>query len=244
MPETPGQLDYRLLTEFRRLFEGKVYKHRASTQGDFVAMHLYEDLIAINRSPKLADAARNRKDRVLSVQNKRRGVAARRGDGTFGELIPGETAITDPGYLVSRGPIATVEIGVEVKILAKAMIKQIDRVINDLRNQVAQFKRGGGNPISVAVIGINQAENTVGYEGDRPFPTTGRQGFLHPFQEAPVAERRLLAEAAPEFDEFLILRFRATNAPPYPFEWVSYADTRLDYAAALSRISARYQQRF
>ena len=58
--------------------------------------------------------------------------------------------LTDAGYLVARGPIATVEIGIEVKILAKAMIKQIDRVINDLRNQVVQFKRGGGNPICIA----------------------------------------------------------------------------------------------
>lgn len=207
-------------------------------------MHLYEDLINIGRSPKLLEAAITRRDRVLNVQNKRRGVSARRGDGTFGELIPGETPITDRDYLVARGPIATVEIGVEVKILAKAMIKQIDRVINDLRNQVAQFKRGGGNPISVAIVGINQATSTVGYEGDRPFPTTGKQGFLHPYQEAPEAERRLRAEAATEFDEFLVLRFRGTNAPPYPFEWVNYDDTRLDYAAALSRISARYQQRF
>jgi len=207
-------------------------------------MHLYEDLININRSPKLIDATITRKDRVLNVQNKRRGVAARRGDGTFGEIIPGETAITDGGYLVARGPIATVEIGVEVKILAKAMIKQIDRVMNDLRNQVVQFRRGGGNPICVAVIGVNQAESTIGYEGDRPFPTTGKQGFLHPFQEAPEAERRLKAEAAPDFDEFLILCFKASNAPPYPFEWLNYQETRLDYAAALSRISARYQQRF
>ena len=207
-------------------------------------MHLYEDLIAINRSSKLIDAATNRTDRVLNVQNKRRGVAARRGDGTFGELIPGETAITDAGYHVARGPIATVEIGVEVKVLAKAMIKQIDRVINDLRNQVVQFKRGGGHPICIAVVGINQAESTISYEGDRPFPTTGKQGFLHPFQEAREAERRLRADAAPEFDEFLVLRFKATNAPPYPFEWVNYNETRLDYAAALSRISARYQQRF
>jgi len=162
-------------------------------------MQLFEDLILIKRSPKLAEAVISHKNRVLNVQNKRRGVAARRGDGTLGELIPGETAITDPVYLVARGPIATVEIGVEVKILAKAMIKQIDRVINDLRNQVVQFKRGGGNPICVAVVGINHAESTVGYEGDRPFPTTGKHGFLHPFQEAPEAERRLLAEAAPEF---------------------------------------------
>jgi len=86
-------------------------------------MHLYEDLILVNRSTKLIDYAIHRKDRVLNVQNKRRGVEARRGDGTFGEIIPGETPITDPGYMVARGPIATVEIGVEVKILAKAMIK-------------------------------------------------------------------------------------------------------------------------
>ncbi len=207
-------------------------------------MHFYEDLITINRSPKLIDAAIIRKDRVLNVQNKRRGVAARRGDGTFGEIIPGESPIEDSGYLVARGPIATVEIGVEAKVLAKAMIKQIDRVINDLRNQVVQFRRGGGNPICVAVIGINQAESTISYEGDRSFPTTGKAGFLHPCQEAAAAERRLQAEAAPEFDEFVVLRFKATNAPPYPFQWVNYNETRLDYAAALSRISARYQQRF
>lgn len=244
MTETPAPLEHRLPTEFRRLFEGKIYRHRDSSQGDFVAMHLYEDLININRSSKLTEAVITRKDRVLNVQNKRRGVAARRGDGTFGEIIPGETPIIDSGYLVARGPIATVEIGIEVKVLAKAMIKQIDRVINDLRNQVVQFRRGGGNPICVAVVGINQAESTIGYEGDRFFPTTGKQGFLHPFQEAPEAECRLKAEAAPEFDEFLILRFKATNAPPYPFEWVNYNETRLDYGAALSRISARYQQRF
>jgi hypothetical protein len=207
-------------------------------------MHLYEDLIGINRSPKLIEAAVERKDRVLNVQNKRRGIAARRGDATFGEIIPGETAVVDSGYQVARGPIATVEIGVEVKILAKAMIKQIDRVINDLRNQVVQFKRGGGNPICAAVIGINQAESVIGYEGDRAFPTTGTGGFLHPFQEASEAERRLRSEAEPEFDEFLVLRFKATNAAPYPFEWVNYRETVLDYAAALSRISSRYQQRF
>jgi hypothetical protein len=244
LTKTAAPPEYRLLTEFRRLFESKVYKHRDSSQGDFVAMHLYEDLIAINRSSRLIDAAINRKDRVLNVQNKRRGVAARRGDGTFGEIIPDEIPIADPGYLVARGPIATVEIGVEIKILAKAMIKQIDRVINDLRNQAVQFKRGGGNPICVAIIGVNQAESTVGYEGDRPFPTTGRHGFPHPYQEAAEAERRLSATAAPEFDEFVVLRFKAANVPPYPFEWANYNETRLDYAAALSRISSRYQQRF
>ena len=206
-------------------------------------MHLYEDLIAIGRSAKLAAAVRQRR-RVLNVQNRRRGVDARRGDGTFGEIIPGEEAIADPGYVVARGPIATVEIGVEIKVLAKAMIKQIDRVINDLRNQVSQFQRGGGNPICVAIVGVNHAKRCVSYEGERAFPTTGHGGFMHPYQEAPEAERRLVADAAPAFDEFLVLRFRATNEPPYSFEWVDYKAARLDYAAALTRICSRYQQRF
>jgi len=244
LTKEPARPEYRLLTEFQRLFEGKIYKHRDSSQGDFVAMHLYEDLITINRSPKFIDAAITRKDRVLNVQNKRRGVTARRGDGTFGEIIPGETPITDAEYLISRGPIATVEIGIEMKILAKAMIKQIDRVMNDLRNQVIQFKRGGGHPICIAIVGINHAESTVGHEGDRPFPTTGKAGFLHPIQEAAEAERRLRAEVEREYDAFLVLRFKATNAPPYPFEWANYSETRLDYAAALARIGAEYQKRF
>ena len=232
-------------------------------------MHFYEDLITIHRSSKLLEAAINRKDRVLNVQNKRRGVSARRWDGTFGELIPGETAITDAGYLVSRGPIATVEIGVEVKVLAKAMIKQIDRVKNDLRHQVTEFKLGGGSPICIAVVGINQAESMTSYEGDRPWPTTGAGGFLHPFQEAPEAERssarsrsRSCRSSSP--DRSLVrCGKRAVQRGRRPCrrrlrghqwnlrgrndghcEWVNYKDTRLDYAAALSRVSARYQQRF
>src|SRR5580704_958063 len=112
--ETSQQNEYRLLTEFRRLFEGKIYKHRSSNQGDFVAMHLYEDLVAVHRSSKFRDAVVARKHCVLNVQNRRHGVVARRGDGTLGEIIPGETATFDVGYRVGRGPIATVEIGVEV----------------------------------------------------------------------------------------------------------------------------------
>jgi hypothetical protein len=144
---TQVQVEFRLLAEFSRLFKGQIYRHRASNQGDFVAIHLYEDLLTINRSQRYIDAVLNRRDRVLNIQNRRRGIRARRGDATFGEIIPGEPPVIEPGYAVGRGPIATVEIGVEVKILAKAMIKQIDRVINDLWNQVTQFRRGGGNPI-------------------------------------------------------------------------------------------------
>jgi len=225
------------------LFEGHPYRHRASNQGDLVAIHLYEDLLAIARSSKFIEATKVGSC-VVNLQNRRRGVRARRGDATFGQIIPGETASFEAGFAIGRGPIATLELGVEVKILAKAMIKQIDRVINDLRNQASQFRRGGGNPICVGIVGVNHADSFIGYEGDRSFPTTGKGGFLHPHQEAMEAERRLLAEAAPEYDQFLILRFRATNAVPFPFEWVSYNDLRLDYAAVLARVSSEYQMRF
>ncbi len=116
MTETPAPLEFQLPTEFRRLFEGKIYKHRDSSQGDFVAMHLYEDLITINRSSKLIDAAIDRKDRVLNAQNKRRGVCgAAWGWDLWRDHPRRGHAITDKGYLVARGPIATVEIGIEVK---------------------------------------------------------------------------------------------------------------------------------
>jgi hypothetical protein len=206
-------------------------------------MHLYEDLYAINRSPKLVEAIRLQRS-VLNAQNRTRGIKARRGDGTFGEIIPGEKPVLDDGFAVARGPIATVEIGVEVKILAKAMIKQIDRVTGDLLKQVAHFKRGGHAAISVGIVGINRAAHTVGYEKDRTTRTTGKGGFPHPIQEAGEAERRLRVDAAPLFDEFVVLPYRATNEDPFPFEWVNYDATRQDYGAALARISREYQSRF
>jgi hypothetical protein len=150
-------------------------------------------------------------------------VKARRGDGTFGELIPGEDALALPGFKVARGRIATAEIGVEVKILAKAMIKQIDRVMTDLGNQVQHFKRRGGTPICVGVVGINWSPSYTSYEGDRAWPTDGKK-YAHPVQEAAQAESRLREEIAGKFDEFLVLRFRATNAGTFPFEWIDYRE--------------------
>lgn len=235
-------MNYRLLAEFKGLFEGRKYLHRDSSRGDWVALHLYEDLMGLSKSQSLVEGVTKR-EKVLNVQNRRRGIPARRGDGTFGELIPHVEPIVDPGFVVARGPIANVEIGIEVKTLAKAMIKQIDRVMNDLKGQVLQFQRGAGNPICVAVVGVNHSDYTVSYEGDRAYPTDGRK-YLHPIQEARDAEKRLRSEIAHKFDEFIVLRYKATNEPPYPFEWVSYADTFQDYGAALTRISREYDTRF
>jgi hypothetical protein len=235
--------EYRLLKEFRGLFAGTKYEHRRSNLGDFVAMHLYEDLVAIHKSDRYALSVESMSS-VLNAQNKRKGIEARRGDGTFGELILGEKAILDPGYKVARGPVANVEIGVEVKILAKAMIKQIDRVKSDLAHQVQQFKRRAGsrNPICVGIVGVNHANVVTSWEGDRSYRTDGAK-YKHPVQEAKEATERL-KEIAKDYDEFVILPYRATNEPPYRFEWVDENDTRQHYVAALQRISNEYQARF
>ena len=145
---------YALLRTFRGLFEGKPYLHRKSNLGDLVASQLYEDLIAINKSAKLVQRVQHH-ERVVNLRNVMIGRPGRRGDGTFGELVPAAVAVTEKGMLVARGPVATIEIGAETKILAKAMIKQIDRVIGDLVRQVDEFKRGGGTPICLGLVGVN-----------------------------------------------------------------------------------------
>jgi hypothetical protein len=95
----------------------------------------------------------------------------------------------------------------------------------------------------VAIVGINSADYTVGYEGDVAWRTDGKK-YLHPIQEAAEAERRMRQELGPKFDELVVLRYKATNDPPFPFEWVDYMDTFQDYGAALTRISRSYDTRF
>ena len=233
---------YALLRTFRSLFDGKPYRHRIANLGDLVASHLYEDLIALGKSAKLTNRVQHH-ERVVNLRNLMTGKPGRRGDGTFGELVPAAVALTEKGMLVGRGPVATIEIGAETKILAKAMIKQIDRVITDLTNQVTQFKRGGGNPICVAFIGINFADHYVSFEGRKKWPTDGKR-YKHPIQEGTQAEQRLNDKARSAFDEFQILRFRATNAKPFPFDWVDLNQTEMEYSSVLTRISRDYDRRF
>ncbi len=237
-----GVTDFALLRTFRGVFEGQKYNHRNSTLGDFVASHLYEDLVSLNRSPLLTERVQKH-ERVINIGNKAVGKPSRRGDGTFGELVPTAVAVTESGMLVARGEIANIEIGAETKILAKAMIKQIDRVIGDLVRQVEQFKKTGGNPICVGLVGVNYAPRYTGYEGAVEWPTDGKK-HKHPIQEAQEAESRVLAQAAPAFDEFQILRFRAENTAPFAFEWVDYNQTAKEYGALLVRLSREYDRRF
>jgi hypothetical protein len=233
---------YRLLQAFERTFQGSRYLHRDSSLGDYIAMYLYEDLYSLGRSPKLKDRI-DTKERVVNARNLRVGIEARRGDGSFGEIIPNITAVNDDGFVVARGHIATVEIGIEVKIVAKAMIKQIDRVIGDLNKQVQEFRKGGDKPICVGIVGVNHADFYTSYEADRSYPTDGKK-YKHPIQEARETEIRLRKHAEPHFDHFLLLPFRATNITPYPFEWLSPRKTDMEYGAILTRVCREYQERF
>jgi len=234
--------DFHLLRTFRSVFDGTIYKHRDSSLGDLVASQLYEDLVGLNKSEKLTRRVQVH-ERVVNLANKAVGRPSRRGDGTFGELVPTAVAITEAGLLVARGEVANIEIGAETKILAKAMIKQIDRVIGDLIRQVEEFKGTGGNPICVGIVGVNCAPTYTSYEGEREWPTDGKK-HKHPIQEAAEAERRLLSQAAGKFDEFQILRFRATNVAPFPFEWADLEQTAKEYGALLIRVSREYDRRF
>ena len=242
MSNAPVPTDFALLRTFRGLFDGKRYKHRDSSLGDSVASQLYEDLIALNRSAKLTERI-HRRERVVNLGNKTVGKSSRRGDGTLGEIVPTAVAVTAEGLTVARGEVANIEIGAETKILAKAMIKQIDRVIGDLTRQVDEFRKTGGHPICVGIVGVNFAPNYTGFEGDRAWPTDGKK-HKHPIQEANEAESRLLRLAAPKFDEFQILRFCATNTSPFPFGWVNHEQTAKEYSALLVRLSREYDRRF
>jgi len=233
-------LNYQLLAKFRELFEGRQYRHRSSNQGDLVAMHLYEDLHTIGRSARYQQRVESGLA-VLNTLNTRHGIKARRGDGSFGEIVPGVDATHDAGFVVGRGPIATIEIGIEVKILAKAMIKQIDRVVSDLGKQVAHFKSRGGRPITVGIAGINWADHYTSIEGEVKWPTDGKK-YKHPIQEAAEAERHLRERAVPEYDEFIVLHFLAANEAPFSFAWKDEKATSMDYGASLARISARYEK--
>jgi hypothetical protein len=234
--------EYALLKAFRSLFEGTQYLHRDSSLGDWVASYLYEDLFTLSKSGKLNQRIVTG-TRVLNSQNRTVGIARRRGDGTFGELVPAGTAIREEGLAVARGPVATIEIGVETKILAKAMIKQIDRAIGDLVRQTEEFKKRGGNPICVGIVGVNFSEVYTSYEGERTFLTDGRR-YKHPIQEAQDAVARLQQRAQASFDEFLVLKFIATNTTPHPFSWVDEQNAMLEYSALLTRVSREYDRRF
>jgi hypothetical protein len=245
---------YRLLTEFETLFRGKIYRHRSSTQGDRLALELYEDLYVRSKQRSATSkfvAGVDVATRVVNPRNLNYGTTARRADGTLGEILHGAIAVTEPGFIVQRGTTVITEIGIEVKILTKAMIKQIDRVCGDLTKQVTHFGQKGGSkpPIPVAIVGVNHSKAFLGYEGSRTTLADGTRqpdGTIHasPAAEATRAKADLDTIARPHYFQFLLLEFEATNMPPYPFKWVNASKTAADYNALLSKLAYEYEARF
>ena len=52
-----------------------------------------------------------------------------------------------------------------------------------------------------------------------------------------------MQRVAPNFDEFVVLQFSATNEDPFAFNWNNQRATELDYGAALVRICQQYDRR-
>ena len=239
-PTTPTS-DFKLLLAFENLFRGRAYNHRNAALGNFVASHLFEDLYAGALSPKFKQRV-DSQSCVVSVAGSTRGVKARRGDGTFGAAVPGSEPVNFPGFIVWHGMVALTQVGTEVKILAKSQLKRIDRVIVDLVSSATSLKAKSSRAITVAIAAVNFSEKYTGIEGTREFPVDRTPARAA--QEAEETSRRLDAQVGPAFDEFLLLKFKATNRPPYPFGWLNVDSVRADYGAALVRIAHLYEQRF
>lgn len=121
--------------------------------------------------------------------------------------------------------------------LLRHAVKQIDRVINDLEGFALRMKRLNKKCINVAVVGVNHEPNYIGFEGTREFRHKLRA-------DEPLVVMNRLGVLATSYDEVLLLPFRATNQPPFPFSWGGPRKAELDYASVLTRIGERYQERF
>jgi hypothetical protein len=209
-----------------------------STTGDRIAAFLYDDLVELAQSEKLVSRVRSGSE-VVNTRNRITGRDGRRGDGTFGQLVPGAVARSGDDYGVKRGPVAALRIGAEMKILATKQIAQIDRVMNDLRNQAEIFRRTNRAALAVGIVGVNFASSYVSYEGRRAF-----RAKYPPGRDAPEIVARLERFVRSAYDELLIFRFCATNERPFPFDWIDEDEAVMTYNSALVRLSSEYDARF
>ena len=95
--------------------------------------------------------------------------------------------------------------------------------------------------MTVGIAAVNYSEQYTGMEGRRRF--TIQRTPERAAREAEETSRRLEMLARPEFDEFLLFKFKATNQKPYPFEWLDAPGVKADYGAALVRIGDLYEKR-
>ena len=231
-----------LLRQFEETFRGHAYRHRVSTVGDALASTFYEDLLeyCVETGDGGAYAERVQSGAVvLNTLNRVTGRRGRRADGTLGARVPSEIAEWMPERRVARAPVATLQIGIEFKILATKLTAQMDRVATDLRNQAEELTQINPEAITMAFVGVNHAHAYEGYEGTRTF-----RAKRAPAAEAEAACQFIYGRVRASYDELLVLRFSATNIEPFPFDWVDAAVTRREYSAAVLRAGELYRRRF
>src|SRR5574341_1276501 len=210
---------FRLLETFRKTFAGTLYKHRDSTLGNKIGRQLFEDLFMHQVSEIYQDHVRRAMGVVNSGGRIQTPRAIRRNDSVFGKPPAGANLnLPEKGFSIREGPVAEPRIGCEVKILAKSQQKQIDRVISDLDNFGLRMKSLSPKCINVAIVGVNEESDYVGHEGRRAFKHKLRS--QEPLQVIAKVREHLLDR----YDELLVMRFRATNQTPYPFDWVYRGD--------------------
>lgn len=231
-----------LLRAFEETFKGQPYLHRISTTGDRLAAILYEDLFNYCAETNSGGSYVRRiesAELVLNTLNRITGRRSRRADGTLGARVPSEQPDRLNQSRAARAPVATLQIGIEFKIIATKMTAQMDRVATDLRNQAEEFAQLNPKAIKVAIVGVNHATEYEGREGTRSF-----RARRAPAAEAAAVIQFIVGRVEKQYDELMVLRFAATNIDPFPFKWVDVNATRRDYSAAILRLAGLYQQRF
>jgi hypothetical protein len=229
---------FKLLESFYRIFHGSVYKHRDSTVGNKIGRCLFEDLLTHSVSVRYTQHVISGAGVVNGYGRVQTPRYFRRNDSVFGKPPVGAPTQQSSAFQVPDGSVAEPRIGCEVKIIAKSQQKQIDRVINDLEGFARRMKHLNRRCINVAVVGINHESDYVGHEGERTFRHALKK------QESLKVEQKLRERLLELYDELLLLSFRATNQPPYPFNWLNPEQMNLVYGAALTRIGVEYQRRF
>jgi hypothetical protein len=181
---------------------------------------------------------------VLNPKNKTYNLAQRRGDGTLGLILvdPNNPVSYTEGSSIPRAMNTNVQIGAELKIVSAAQIRQIGRVISDIKDQGRQFKDRASHvvPITIAIAAVNEASAYASYEGER-ITTTGSGRTKHPSQEAAETRKRLGEQLQNTVDQLIVLRYAATNMPPYPFEWVDLPNLERAYSNLLTWVANEYE---
>lgn len=239
----------KLLDAFKGLFSSK-YRHRVSTHGDAVASQFYEDIYDYAAASGASPQYIRQVDAATLVYNKANkvtgqligGIRVRRGDGLLGQSVPGQPVHSVPGYIVKRGKVANIRMGVEAKILSTAMARQFDRLIGDIWKQQRMFKAVSPDSITVVLIGVNHSPTYRSYEGEKSYDSSPQKEAARTMER--LGHELTTYQGQESYDEILFLPFAATNVAPYAFDWLDWSETTAAYNAALVRLANLYQSRF